>query len=71
MAGTAAIAVPGGNPEQAADFAVVTRAGVVATRADGTAVAGAGAGGIAKSAGKRGERYAATNEATSAAAASS
>ena len=66
--GTASVAMPGGNPGQAADVAVVIRAGV-ATRADGTAVAGAVAGGVGKSAAKRRGRCAATNEATPAAAA--
>ena len=68
MVGTAAVDVPGGNPAQAAAVAVVICAGV-ATRADGTVVIGAVAGGVGKSARKRGERYAATNKATSAAAA--
>ena len=68
MVGTAAVAVPGGNPAQAAAVAVVICAGV-ATRGDGTVVIGAVAGGVGKSARKRGEGYAATNEATSAAAA--
>ena len=67
MVGTAAVAMPAGNPGQAASFAVVIRA-AVATHADGTAVAGAVAGGVGKSTGKRRERCAATNEATSAAA---